>query len=225
MSTFPCPLAQGPKRTNATYIGSTPENDSNQSSFSFTNVPIGSPGLIAFVIAADGTNGTSFVARTLSSLTVNGVAANIIAVTNPNNPTSVFIAYLRVASGTTANLIANFSGNMGRCVINVYRISGNKSDTPYDATASYAGAASSLGVTLTVPQGAAAIFGIMYSNGPGYTFTWAGAKEDYDTPSPTEYWCRSGASISPNNGVISRTVTATANGGADKMALSGVVWH
>lgn len=225
--TFPYPFSGVGPQAKAIYVGSTTENDTNQTSFSFTSPVLPAAGLYAFVVEGSGTNGTSDVARTLSTLTVGGTPANIIANTNNLSLAIAPIAYLRLAAGGTPALVANFSGTMGRAVINVYRIIGNKNDVPFDSNNSNSPTATALSVGLNVPRGACAIFGSMISQGPSVSFTWSGGgvKEDYDTASASELWSRSGAKISPNNGLVSRTVTAAASAGSSSgMSLSGVSW-
>lgn len=222
--TFPFPWAGGYSRAKATYVNKTPVNGSNLTSYTFSSITVDKPGLYAFVVnsQATSTGGTS----KLSTLSVGGVGATIIANTNPGTYSCVSaIAYIRLTGTSTGSIIASFSAQMGMCVIGIYRITGNKSDIPVDAKFSGTYSAASLNLTLNVPRGCAAVFGAeSYNGGSAVTVAWAGATQDaygqYSTQSVGSF-----ASIPLNNSVLaakSVTATATVSG---KMSLSGASWR
>jgi hypothetical protein len=108
--------------TNSYYLGF-------QSSYTFSGVSIGGPGLI--VIPLNFT--TSFGLQSISSVLVNGASATIaIQINNGGGgiEEGSALAYIRVNSGTTADIQVNFTGNADQLGIATYRILNNISDTP-----------------------------------------------------------------------------------------------
>ena len=100
-----------------------------QSGYTFSGISIGGPGLIVIPI-----NFTAniFGLQSISSVLVNGVSATIAI--QRNNGGSIregsALAYIRVNSGTTANIQVNLTGNVDQLSIATYRILNNISDTP-----------------------------------------------------------------------------------------------
>lgn len=211
---FPFPTFTAQRLVQCDAIGFT-QDQSDQTNYTFTGVNIGGPGLI--VVVAHGGGGT----RTLSSLTIGGVAANIIAATNGSlNPCAV-IAWLRVASGTTADIVVGWSGGQNRCAIEVYRITGNLSDAPAAATQQQSSATTALSINLAIPAGGAAVVGASHvSSG---AFTWTNLTADYDVTVDTSGNTQcSGGHFSKYNGVTPLAITAAATSSA--MSLSGASW-
>lgn len=221
-ATFPQPYCSNFPRVAFTYIGATNEDDNNYTTYTFGSITLPSAGLYAFVV-----HGSSSSSRSLASMTVGGVAANIIAGTNPAALSVNAIAYLRVASAGAVVISPTFSGQMGTAVVHVYKITGNRKDAPYSANNAYATAGSALSISLNIPRGGGAIFGAeIYTNSSNSSYTWAGATEVYDVYSTVEKWTRSGAIIAPNNGALARSVTATSAIAATTLGLglSGAAW-
>lgn len=220
--TFPFPWASGYSRVKATWVGTPGMNGNNLTSYTFSSVSLGGPGLYAFVVSAQATGSAGI----LSSLTVGGVAANIVAETNPSGRTSISaIAYLRVTSSAAVSLVAAFGSQQGCCSIGIYKISGNKSDVPLDKQSAYSTAVTTRSITLNVPRGAAAVFGAETYNGSNaVTTSWSGATQTTDVQNASE--SVAGYAAISNNPVLnparSVTVTATKSG---VMSLSGVSWR
>lgn len=217
------PIFSPVRSVNVSYIGLV-QDASDLTTYTFTGANIGGPGLIVVIAHSSGSGGA---ARTLSSLTIGGVTANIISNSNPSFSDPSVIAYLRVSSGTTANIVATWSGGMSRCGISVFRITGNSNDAPYHAPASVnSSSASALNISLNIPSGAGAVFGAGNSyNGAGVSFTWTNVTKDYDATldSGAGYLEASGGHHQKYVGSTPLSVTATANH-TSQMSMSAASW-
>jgi hypothetical protein len=101
-------------------------NNTVTTSYTFSNQPIGGPGLI--VVAAQHENGTT---ATISSVTIAGITATL-AVGNSGVLSGARLYYAVVTSGTTATISITTSGNASRMAIGVYRITNYTSTTPVE---------------------------------------------------------------------------------------------
>lgn len=215
--TFPYPFV-GPRRSvSATYIGMVSESG-DFTNYTFTAVNIGSPGLVAIVISG------SSAGNTINSVTIGGVSANILTATNQSTGSSISVmAWLRVASGTTADIVVNWSGQMKRCSVAVYRITGNSKDAPYNVVVATPAAVTTLSIASGIPNGAAGIFASVADTGTSYT--WTGIAEDYDTQiDTTGTMTVSGGHISKYNRFPPYTVTATVGASGNVMTLVSAAW-
>jgi hypothetical protein len=205
-----------------TYLSHT-TNAAGQTSYTFSSVAIGGPGLIAIVVHAEAS-----VGRTFSSATIGGLSASIavnfsqLSSPGPGSITTAII-YRRITAGTTANVILTFSGAMSRCSIGAWRINGNASDTPRQTQSTFrAGAGTTLSLAFTSQlYGALMICG--QTNGTNTTpMTWTNATERYDVDfaSLTQV---SGADFSPLL-LGSRTITTTYASSAQAQVLVGATW-
>jgi hypothetical protein len=119
--------------TSITYIG-TQETTATQSSYTYSSVDIGGPGLI--VIGFSGQRSTTTGSNLLSGITINGINATIVGQVQEGVTTFAEIkpvtglVYLRVTSGTTANITVVYQNNQNGNAISIWRIQNNKSDTP-----------------------------------------------------------------------------------------------
>lgn len=114
-------------------------------------------------------------AVTLTSATIAGLAATIEYQTNQNTSSGVAIIRASVPSGTTGDVVLNFSGTMVRAGVALYRTSGGT------VTVSGAGAAGATSATVTVPAGGFALAGA-FSSTPtlsGVTQDQGDAQEGY----------------------------------------------
>lgn len=162
------------RRAISTYISTTLDT-SALATVTLTGVAIGTPAPDRLVVAV--VLGRDSNARTISSVTIGGVAATA-AVTSPsqNNPTGIY--YARVPAGTTADIVVTFSAATTRMAVAVYTLTGYRNAAPaavdqdYDTT-------TTLSATLARPRDAVVIAGSITSSTG--TFTWTGATEDADT--------------------------------------------
>lgn len=126
------------------------------------------------VVAIAGREGDGGANRTLSSVTVAGISATIIA-NSGNVPTHTDIAVAAVPTGTSGSIVVTYSGQVSRCVIGTWATTGmSASSTSADASDT----SDPYSASVDVPAGGVA-FGISYDNG-NTTFTWTGLTEDSD---------------------------------------------
>jgi hypothetical protein len=213
------PTASKPLTTND-YITFT-SNTTSLTTYTFNDVPIGGPGLIAVTIHNENQN----ILRTISSISINGTAATIASQVGQGPAGNVFtntgIAYLRVSTGTTANISVTFSGPPFRCGIGVYRIQNNFSDTPTQTQT--ASLTTGTGLTITFTGLTTSTAGICaQTSGIANPITWTNATENYDDTlgGNTEM---SGANfITSSSG--DRTVSTSHTNSTQPITLVGVVW-
>lgn len=102
----------------------------DSTSYTFSDVSIGGAGLIVLAIGTyvDG----AIPPKTITGVTIGGVSATFEAAGYQYG--QQYLAWARVSSGTTANVIISFgsgNGTPASCNIGVWRIQNNISDTPY----------------------------------------------------------------------------------------------
>lgn len=165
-----------PEITYVTLVG----NVTALTTYTFTNISIGEPGLIVVGYHAERTSST---ARTFSSATIDGSAATNVVTRAQNGTSSITTGLIsrRITSGSTATISITFSGSQARCRISIWRINNNNSDTAI--TTSNNGAASGTGLSITLnslPKNAVGI--AVQTNGTNNTpMTWTNATERYDS--------------------------------------------
>jgi hypothetical protein len=124
---------------------------SNLTTYTFSNSDIGDPSpdryIVVYGSAYTGSGGTT---RSVSSVTIGGVTANLDyssgAVALPT-----FFAKALVPTGTTGNVVVTFSAGVVNCAIAVYAVYGLKSTTAVDSDAGTLASGASL--TLDTEQG------------------------------------------------------------------------
>lgn len=146
--------------------------------------------------------------RTISSVTVAGVAATeAVSVSNTiGNRAAIYVA--DVPTGTTGDIVVTFDLGMQNCSVGSYAMYGAGSSTPTDTATDIASAFSQ---TLDVPAGGAAfaVAGVQANT----TTTWAGLTERYDTAVDAE--CNTGAGVAFAAAQSGLTVSATFGAGTD----------
>lgn len=131
--------------------------------------PAGNRKILVLVWARDDQAATP----TISSMTVLGETASELAtVSTANNVSAAWIA--TVPTGTSGNVVINFSTEIERTGISVYEVFG-ASSTAHD-TLTDSGSDPLTGTIDVVAGGA--IFGMAGVGGGGPTFTWTGITED-----------------------------------------------
>lgn len=192
-------------------------------SFTFSGVSIGGPGLIVVLIHSENTSAASV----LSSCTIGGLTSTVLF-DSPSalntTKTHAGIAAVRITSGTTADIVVNFTQSQLRCGIGVWRIENNQYDTPIDIETAAAGSGSSSAITFkNVPIGAVGI--VAHTAGlPNLTATWTNATERYDTTVETNV-SLSGAdftTISTNNLTVTATLSASST---QPVSIIGAIWR
>ncbi len=161
------------RRAIVSYIGTTLDT-SALATVTLTGVAIGTPAPDRLVVAV--VLGRDSSARTISSVTIGGVAATA-AVTSPsqNNPTGIY--YARVPAGATADIVVTFSAATTRMAVAVYTLTGYRNAAPAAVDQDY-GSGTTLSVALARPRDAVVIAGSITSSAG--TFAWSGVTEDTD---------------------------------------------
>jgi len=123
-----------------------------------------------------------------------------------------------VPTGTTGNVVVNYSESTFRCIIGVYRVVGLVNGSP---TTEQTSSASPGSLTLNIPANGFGV-GALCSN-TGTTTAWTGlANKDHDAL--TEGSPYTGASESVPGGAASRVVTATMTSVGTARAMGGLSW-
>ncbi|TIX28936.1 hypothetical protein [Mesorhizobium sp.] len=148
----------------------------------YTNAPIGAASATRLVVAVVQVRRNANAVRTITGVTIGGNAASILVQTNVVDGVSsgitVGIASLVVASGTTATVVATFSGLGNNSAVSVYTIDGLLSNTATD-TASATGNDAS-GSTLDVNANGLVIAGFAGAGGTLGDMTLTGVNENDD---------------------------------------------
>jgi hypothetical protein len=161
-----------------TFIAATADT-TDQTTYTFAGASIGSAAadrIVVVGIAAREGGGTN---RTLSSVSIAGVSATIVA-DSGNVPTHAAFAVALVPTGATGDIVVTFSAGMSRCVISVWSTAGMDSSAVSSDTAD---TTDPLEASVNIPAGGVA-FGTAYDNG-ATTVTWTNLTEDYDAQHET----------------------------------------
>lgn len=136
-----------------TFIGATTLGDVNSATHTFTNHAIGAASADRLVIVAcTRATSTSGASCHFTSVTIGGVSATLIASGDTtHNPTA--IAYLAVASGTTATIISTASDAGSAGSINVWTLTGYNSATPTASATDNTVSAAALSASYTISAG------------------------------------------------------------------------
>ena len=196
-------------------------NTASQTSYTFTGVTIGGSGLIAISVHSEAST-----PRTISSATINGNAATIASqiTQGTGQSTNTGIIYLRVTSGTTADISITFTGAVLRCGIGVWRIENNISDTPLQSQT--VGANSGTGLTITFTGLTSNNAGVCsQTNGSDNTpLTWTNATENYDVATGSGQTQMSGGNfLTTSSG--DRVISTSHSNSSQPLTLIGVVWN
>ena len=180
-------------------------DDSDLTTYTFTNVPIGTPSDDRLVII--GTSGNAGSGRAFSSGTINGLATTKYQGPSGDwQPSGLF--GLVVPTGTTANITATYTGGLNRCRIHVFTLTGYLSATPYHTAGSHTAASTSHSVTINIPANGVAVF--THSHGNSNLGTWSSAT------AKASIVLEGGASQS-----ASKTVTTAITGHVESISWSG----
>lgn len=187
------------------------------SSFTFSSA-IGPPSPTRLVVVTiSGVLGDFF---SFNSATIGGVSATVVTsaygVSGSANINCVMVQAV-VPTGTTANVVVNWSRSMARCAVGVWTIDGVISNTAV-TSASGTGNSSTVDLSMNVQPNDAVIGGsLSFSNQPT---TWAGLTEDFDIAFSTSR--HSGASDVMLTAQSPRTISATST---QLFASVAAVWR
>lgn len=226
MFTFPITLFATSNTATLTFLQSETVQIASQSSYTFTVANIGPAASDRYVVVCISSE-ASTDGRTLSSVTIGGNAATLHAnaASNIVASTTVIaaIAGLLVTSGTTATVVANFSGNMAICYCHVYTLTFDLSSTPTATKTKASNAATtSLSDTINVPENGALLVTSCCATSTG-SYTMTGVAEDADLNSGNVPSCvGSQDQLSAETG---RAYSVTISANTPNMAMAAVVWH
>lgn len=143
--------------TSSTYVSSTAV-----SSVTFSGVSLGAADSDRIIVAGLYAGATGN--RTISSLTVAGSSMNLFAKIDGLLTMAGFY-YLAVPSGTTADFVATFSGNVSPAALVVYRLTDWPSLNLLDSSAAYETAAARSGTVDVAQRGAVLAVGANFTGG------------------------------------------------------------
>jgi hypothetical protein len=162
---------------------------------------------------AVGVLGRAAAARTISSLTVGGVAATVVAqqTIDDGGPDDISgIAIAAVPTGTTGDVVITMSGVMLRICYAAWRLTGMVSPTAH--ATSQVGPIADPVFSLNVPTNGILIAMSSQQTGLSPTCTWVNATERFDDATLTDGF--SGADASIPAGATPQSVTANWSAGA-----------
>jgi hypothetical protein len=152
------------------------ENVNAQTSYNFPGRAIGDPAINRKVVVAIAA-GASSTGRT-ATVTVGGIDAPVVRFlqTEASAPTSYVALYAAIVpTGTNADIAVNWSGQVSRTGVGLFRMLGAAASAHQVVTAD---TGSPLAVNIDVPARGGAI--AVALNGEGGSVTWTGLNEDYD---------------------------------------------
>ena len=149
--------------------------------YSFATQDFGNPEGDRHIIV--GVSGRANLARTLTSVTIGGVAATHLATANDaGGGTDIAALYIAaVPAGSTGTVAVVFSDVMLRCAIMVWKMPGARNATAFATQTDTTLTGSVYSVSIDVPANGAAVG--MYWCGlsaGSASVTWAGLTEDFD---------------------------------------------
>jgi hypothetical protein len=111
----------------------TADNTANQSSYTFSSQNLGDAHGSRLIIALVLYQGNT-TQRTVSSATINGVSADVVVERGDGNSFhGASLIQAQVPTGTTGDVVINFSGGVTKCGIALYRATGLRSVTAADS--------------------------------------------------------------------------------------------
>ena len=205
---FPGPGAASKLSISYTDVGTFIANNASPS----YNLSVGAADPTRFVMVAVYSNSGSSLFPTVSSVTINGIAATMFVTNNADYGgiarTTAHLYGLLVPTGTTATIQVNWSGtNSGHTTnIAVYRVTGSAATSLSTSATSDNTATPS--ASLAIPANGVAI-GIM-TNGNGGTMTWTNLSEDLDLNGGAGNFYTISTASSATAGTLTRSAVATA---------------
>lgn len=163
----------------ATYIGGTTSTTDQASTYTFSNHDVGQPSPYRWVLV--GIQSGHSAARTISSVTIGGVAATQVGFNASADDTILTAFYIAlVPAGTTATIVVVFSGSAVRCRVGVWTIIGLLSATATDTASDDTDSSGVVSDTLDVQAGGCAFGLYSYLSTGTPTAAWAGLTEQFD---------------------------------------------
>lgn len=227
MLTFPITLFAGGAATRTFLQAETPQIAS-ASTYTFTSVNLGTASSDRYVVVVIA-SGVLTPGRTLNSVTIGGNTATLDANANTSvaasSTTIVGIARLLVTSGTSANVVATFSGNMSVCHCFTYTLTGLVAAAPTATKTTSVTSGTVINDTINIPAGGIFLMAAAATTSTG-SWTETGATEDADdgggSSNNLPACCASIAGLAAETG---RAYSATISANTPAMAMAAAAWH
>lgn len=159
------------------YVGNTDTNTATTDTFTSVNLGTASAGRnILVVMTGDWVNGGN--AFSVSSMTIGGVAARkLYEVSRAHRGVSFWM--LRVPTGTSANIVANYTQLTAIRSIAVYNITGLQQGMMASGEGTMSSATHTLQMTPT-PSNSVVFYGFVCGGTAQSSYTWSNATKDVD---------------------------------------------
>lgn len=208
------PVIFSKPKAAVSYLGHT-EDASNATIYTYTSAPLATNGYN--LVACDANGNPS--ARTLSTVTIDGIGATVFTTINASNLGLAFA--LAPSSGNpTGNIVATWSGACSRAGFGVWGLSGLLSTIPFDQQSSSA----SNSVNVNVRANGIAIGAAVADSGSPPTYTWTQLTERYDA-SEEPNTTHSGADAAFSAVQSALSVDCGATGSASGRAISVITFR
>lgn len=194
--------------------------EATQSSYTFNSVPIGAANSERRTIVCVGGRAiTGSVAPTITSVSIDALATTEVVqhTMGATNSWAIAGAFIRHhTSGTTAQIIVNFSETIFKANIAVFRMLNPSSNTAHQ-TRGVSG--NPVNTTLTIPAGGGAIGHIGFGGQP---LAWSGLTERYDEEFPAGFATQrfGGASDVFPTQQTDRAIDVTTSAGTNAVVLA-----
>jgi hypothetical protein len=204
MSFFP--FVPGSMAPLAVTFTDSDSSGSNNTTYTFTGLSIGTAAATRYVIAGFAAEGGSNPTAA-SSVTIGGVSATLLSGTGTY--AAIYIAL--VPTGTTATVAITLNAEASRCGVVVWTAANLSSASAQDTLTD---TSDPLSGTIDVPSEGAVVAIAAHGNSNGHLFTWTGATEDAEFDRGTNR-TMSGAHAEVAAGETGRTVSATTTTSTD----------
>ncbi len=144
--------------------------------YTYSNKNIGTAAADRIVLV--GILGGSTTARTISSVTIGGIAATVRHTQNEGVHTAALYE-ATVPTGTTATIVVNWSGAHNRCAIVWWTATGLTSGVPVDTDGGWIRAAGATVINLTTVAGGFVIGFAVHPNPLSGSITWSTLTEEF----------------------------------------------
>lgn len=182
----------------ATYQASA-NSGTNGTSYTASAIAFGTASADRYIVVAASTEDGGAI----TSATIGGISATILVQRTSGSVTAALLIAL-VPTGTTGDVVVNFTGTSDHHGVAVWSVTGMPSATPLDTDSNTTGS----GLTLTSQVGGLVFAATAYSDAA--TTTWSGATEVYDLALGSGQAQMSGASGNTSSGSVVVTPTPSA---------------
>lgn len=152
--------------------------------------------------------------RTIDSVTIGGVTATVVDCAGTNHRTAV--AYASVPTGTTGDVVVDFSGTCVRCAAITYRIVGANA-TIHDSDAPAGGGNAARSISIDVPANGSLLASAVSDDVTGASYTAGGVTE-------TEQASESNSGVAGGHLNTAALLTALTVTYSSCRAICGVSW-